>query len=573
MKNKIFTLVLVLFSIVGIVSKANAAILKAVAPGNWSTIATWDSICPDNSLAAATHVPTSNDSVVVPTGMTVSIDLSTSTCHGIIVQNGGILTMSSTGQLYTCYVTVNTGGVFNSATLSTSARALYLGFLGTTSQPGDFFIQNDGQFGGTAYLTADGISIFYSDKATSLTIQGTASGTSGTAYLGRILPKGDDVSVTNNLDLNIKQNISLGQSSAGMALSLVNGKKFGVTTTRTCTIYPGYTVAFANSGKFHSNSSYTGTTLGNIVYNIYGTLDLTPTTTSTGSFELFTSSVAGSTHSITINLGNGINRATLRLGRSIKLMKYFAGQSINFNFNNPNSRVVLSGTGAYTFWSQSAYKVPDYRVFPSTIRNISYENSTGGFNTPIPMTVTDTLSLLGNGGKLYIGKTFTANTDTISVGKLFFSSTNQAYLVSTATSVLSPAALPTWAAGESVTDANGNVYQCITSGMTCGTLEAIGSTTFTEITGAQVSVTGNVESSIYSTTDANSIFRVNAPLAVAGTIINATPGVFYVGKTTSTKDILNYGTINLNANTFSISGSVFSSGAWNYRCSKSNHCM
>jgi hypothetical protein len=531
MKQKIFTLFLVLFSLMGIGSRVEAATITAAATGNWSATATWN----------GNVVPTYADSVVIPSGFTVTIDAANSSCQGINVQDGGTLTMGAASDLYVCNITIGTNGTFNSATASNASpysRSIYLGVLyisGTkTPQTGSYFINNDGQFGGTATGTNDGISIFFSDKATSITMQGSASKTGGTVYMARIMAQAfaDNTSDT-NFDFNIKQNIVVNNNSTtGIYFSLQNNKAHKVGTTRTCTIFPGYTLKFATAGRFHANAGAPAANSGNFIYNIYGTLDLA---TNNGALELWCSSASGNTQSVTINVGNGTDYAQLKLGRTIRLNRYYSGQSITLNVNNPHSKIVLSGNGSYTLASQSANGVEDFRNFPATIRNLSYENSvsSGGYVLPIKTTITDTLYLPGTGGKLYAGNTVSATAATVSLGKLF-SYNNQAYIVTTVgtPATVTSTTIPAWVSGTTVTDASGNSYYCDPTGLTVGTLSFLGGT-YTlgnELTNCPVNVTGNVVSTI---SGSGNWARITPYASVSGNIDNNSTGNLYFGKGTT----------------------------------------
>jgi hypothetical protein len=574
MKQKIFTLFLVLFGMLGIGSSVYAAtITSAVGAVNWSTM---------NGGVA----PAYNDDVIVPSGSTVTIDLATSTCTNLTVQDGGIVIMNNT--FYVCNINVNSGGKFYSSSTVSANKTFYWGVLyvasAYTAQTGDFHITVDGtgQFGGTVAGTNDGIAIFFGEYATSLTMDGTST---STKYIGRLMANNAiDQLTSTDFNLNIKQNLYISMSGASLGFSLQNNKKF--VGSRTLTIFPNYTVTTNANARFHANNSTPSADEGNFIYNIYGTLDVSLTY-----FDLWSTSFAGSTHLITVNLGNGTDPAVLKLGRDIRLKKYFTGQSITMNWNNPNSKVVFAGNGGITIscniYSGGAY-IDDISVFPSSIYNLSYENTSTSAGLVIPKKVTVTkLDSYGYGNKLYVGAVVDGNAKAVTMGKLFNLSGNNAYIVTgvsaSVTTVINTqlAAAGTWVKGATLTDANGNSYYCDSTGMTIGTLRFVqpasgASTTAEEISGGDILVTGNATNELLSTYTA----RFSSIPYIEGNLTNGAGAIYFAknsfvkgsftnnGTNTLTGDLtvgnlINNGTLPLAAKMLTIKGSLSGTGTVN----------
>jgi len=557
MKQRIFTLYLVLFSLLGIGSNAYAGTVTAIATGNWSATGTWDTGV----------VPTSSDDVVIPNTFTVTIDaVAAAACSTLTVQNGGIVSLNNT--LYVSNININSGGVFKGYNANTSNKSVYWGYsAANTPKTGDFSITNNGQFGGSTLGAEDGVAIFFSDLATNLTIDGSSI---GTCYIGRFIPGGTTVNAaSNDMNLNIKQNlyISNGNSGTGIGFSLQNNKAFTTTTTRYCTIFPGYTVTINPTARFHTAASACPTNAeGNFVYNIYGTLDLA--TNNTTYFDLYTTSSAGSTHSITVNLGNGTDYAVLKLGRNINLKRYYEAQAITLNWNNPNSKVVFGGNGGITlncsgYYNGTAY-VDDARVFPSSIRNISFENAstTANLFLPVKVSVTESLDMYGYGQKLYVGTVSDGNAKTVTMGKLF-NLNNNAYVVTAVSTPLTTessttlGAAGTWVKGATLTDASGNSYYCDEFGLTAGAVNyVVGSTLGSELSGAPINVTGNVNSALTSGQTARF-----ALATIGGNVTNGAGTLTFGKSSTVTGNLNNAGTLtNVSGASLVVKGSLTNSG-------------
>jgi hypothetical protein len=546
MKTKIITTFFILFAMLSVGNRVYATTITAVATGNWSATSTWD----------GATVPTATDSVVVPSAYTVTIDAANYTCHGIYVAG----TVSMTNTFYVGNINIASTGKFYASTGNSSSKTLYWGVTntGTPATPtpnhlaGGMKITVDGQFGGTVAGTNDGIAINYGELATSLTIDGVSTATN---FISRFIPYGNvEQPTSTDFNLNIKQNLYI--SNSGYALSLQNNKKF--VGSRTMTIFPGYKVTLIANGRLHTNNSTTPTAdEGNVTYNIYGTLDLA--TGNTTYFDLYTTNFAGSTQTITVNVGNGTNYGVLKLGRNINIKRYYEAQAINLNWNNPNSRIVFGGNGAISllstacsgYYNGSAY-VDDARIFPSAIRNLSYENlvTTAALTLPRKVTVTDTLYMNGYGHKLLVGTTADGTARTVTLGKLF-SMNNNAYVVTGVSSPLTTVtsttlgAAGTWVKGATLTDASGNTFYCDSVGLYAGTVvfqSGTATSGYEELTGAPVKVTGNTINNISN----GCTGRFSAAAYIGGNLTNGAGTLYLAFPSTVTGTFTNGGTVSLN---------------------------
>ncbi|MDD4994357.1 MAG: T9SS type A sorting domain-containing protein [Paludibacter sp.] len=342
MKQKIFTFLLVALSLVGMGGNVSAqAVGDYGLPtgGEWNTIANWKTWDGAAFTGTAAALPTEANVVYIPAGVTATVTTTTAVCLSLIVNgtltnaariniygditvnSGGNLTQSA--QINCMNVTVNTGGIFQGATTNASAKSLFIGYLGTVMQPGNFTIINNGQFGGTAIGVNDGIGVLFSLKASSFTISGTPTTTGATTFLSRLMPTTDFTSANAVFNMNINQNLTLTFPSTSSGFSLQSNKDTNTAYLRKCTIAAGSTVTLGSATTiFHSTTGGSPTPAqGNMVYQINGTLDLG---TYDAQFALCCTAFAGSEQSLTVNVGS---TGTLILGKNVKLYNASAGQS------------------------------------------------------------------------------------------------------------------------------------------------------------------------------------------------------------------------------------------------------
>jgi hypothetical protein len=454
MKNKVFTLGLILFALFGVRMNGNAATITAVAGQGlqWSSTSTWD-------LGRA---PIAGDAVVIPAGDSVNVDVATASYLNSITVNGALTatnsisadTVTISGNFYNysiAYVagnlTINSGArftmqkdlycsnIYNYGTFKSTkpysqpTATLHIGYIGKTPGTGDYVIQNDGTFGDTQASglstsnSGSGFFIWYSNQCNSLTIQPSSSTVKGYNFtVSNLSPlpyqtnAGGSTGVLKtsaNTNLNIKETISLlgyggGSGTRYVGFSIQNSDTSAVSGTRTCTIYPGVTVYVG--GKFHAYSAATANQVptvnqGNMVYNIYGTLDCGTLQVSgyEEAFDLYMTSYAGNTGSLTINLGDGTDPATLKLNSTIKIVKQ-QGQNFSFNINN-NSTVEFDGNTAMNYTLINGSNPAPY-LFPQKYYNLTINNSSAIL--PFPLVVSNTKTNKSTAYGASAGKTWSS---------------------------------------------------------------------------------------------------------------------------------------------------------------------
>jgi|GEM_PF-2223447 len=263
-------------------------VYRSLGSGAWATFGTWERST-DNGVtfapAISGQLPTSNNSVIIASGHTVTIE-ATKSCLNLTIQSGGRL---------------STGGGTNAFSIRPGTSSS--GTSGTIAT-----VQNDGILGGTGELMV----LELPATAAQVTVQGT-----GTYEIGRIraittntnYPTSATTGHANNAKLIIDRDMKLNGLN-NYAFSEPNSA-VAATDVFIYTINAGKTVTVADPGSRWENTimATDGVTAGgSYTYNINGTLDLSATT-ATSSFIPY----ANASSSITVNV-NG----TVKLGAVFK---------------------------------------------------------------------------------------------------------------------------------------------------------------------------------------------------------------------------------------------------------------
>ena len=424
--KKLFTFGIFLFFLVGIGNNVNAAITyTAVQSGAWNAQTTWFPAGTDSTTKA---LPTSLDSVSIPAGLNVylqgsgtclnisiagelkSVNAGLTAYNNIWVAKTGVMSIKSN---FYCANIYNYGKVWCWNTHATgSPKSIFVGYNGsTTPGTGDYTIVNDSIFGDyrssamvstPSLISGSGIYINYSNTAKSLTIK-TSGKTSGYSFaIGAIYPV-STATVTQDFNLNIKESIVLLKNGSVPDLTLHNGDVF-TGFNRTCTIFAGDTV-FINGGFHMKNAGAPSTNAGNMTYNVYGCLDLATykhPTSSANELDLYTTTFAGSTNSLIMNVGDGTstNPGTLVLGKTVNLIKALSGQTLQIN-TSQYSTVKFGYTYLAPTITCTTATVADYTLFPSS--PYKFEVATGTYNVTIPTSITASNNLKLTSGTITLG--------------------------------------------------------------------------------------------------------------------------------------------------------------------------
>jgi fibronectin-binding autotransporter adhesin len=284
--------------------------------------------------------------------------------------------------------------------------------VGAGTAPFAATITVDGLLGNTTKWTNDGIALEVSGNASTLNIAASATG-----YIGIACLRPQTNANTNTLDITINQNMYLNRDNGGAAifepaLSLQSGT---CTFARTLTIPTGVTVTIQGNAGLHGNTNDPtqaaaltanvasgSSNQNNCTYNISGTLDM-----GFGCFNLTTTSFAGNTQAVTVNVNNG---GILKLGNLVKMYTELAGQSASIVpatgstiiFNRNGTQIILLSTNTGT--------AP---VFPASLSNLTINNTSGvtfGGNITVSGTLTFTAGTITTGANnIYINSTGTVS--------------------------------------------------------------------------------------------------------------------------------------------------------------------
>ena len=585
--KKLFTFGIFLFFLVGIGNNVNATIQSAgtgIAGLDWTNPLSW----------YGGVVPTNTDDVQIVAGDSIIVSSAEVGCASLQVDGtilasnklhvNGLVLINSTGtfdanasvSLY-CLNITNKGRFWAKGyTISGTPRQVYLGVgftvSGTTytvTYPtgGDYTIINDGRFGdfrarafaNTVY--GSGIAITYNVLANSITIRPSLPGVTPLAFnISQILPVTGQTS-TNNFTLNINESIGLGKYSSNACFSLQNGDTFS--GTRTCNIAVGDTVFI--DGYMHSKGSTPAVNQGNMYYNVYGCLDLaTYQKGNTNEIDLWSTSLAGNTSSLQINVGDGTlaNAGTLVLGKTTSVKMGVTGQTVGI-FPTAYSTVSFGFPIA-----AATITCSPTTIYQPTYNNLIINNPLG-VTLPAASTVSGTLTLTSgtltnstNNITLGNGANIVKSGGSLSAAPSFGTSVNLTYGAAITNQIATTTANST---SVTLLNANTNIVAGATvtgTGISNGTtVSTVSGTSVTLSQNATVTVTGLLNFS-YNTsiTTGNELPSANI---LSNLTVNNAAGVTLGTSTTVNGTLtLNSGNIALGSNnltTASISGGSSSS--------------
>ena len=428
--KKLFTFGIFLFFLVGIGNQVSATIIKSTGTNppiyvngvqtgggaEWNSGSTWvGGVVPTSANA---------DTVQIAAGDSVYSNVALQSCKTLvvsgticpygyalyvngdaIVQSGGILSLAKQVYCKNMYNYGKTWAAGKTNASSTTTVALYVGYncSATTAvaSTDSCTILNDGIIGyyKTPSLVSTtkgcGMFVYYANTVKALNITHSPTVTSGYVFtVVQLAPIATSSSVqTQDLNLYINESLAFVPTSSGLPFGLISADVF--TNKRTCTIAAGDTVYVA--GYFHKNSA--PSSVGPMVYNIYGCLDMASYRQTKNEFDIYTSA-----NSVTVNIGDGTqaNAGTLIFGGTINLSAGTANQIV-FNptkystvkFNYKVAPVISTLTNV----SLSAYNlyVNSYGI-PSTSGALSVAGDltlSGAINNTITLTGTSAQTVTG----------------------------------------------------------------------------------------------------------------------------------------------------------------------------------
>lgn len=390
----IFTIILILVC----VQVDEAAYKYAVANGNWSATSTWSTTRGGASGAA---VPSSSDTVIIPSPYTVTVASSPANCYNLNIE---------------------TGATLKGNTALPTSSIVYVRVYGPS-------VIINGTWG---VATGDNLSM---ELYGSPTISG-----SGSKYFARIRPGSSQANKTCTIDCDLTAFYNGSSGSGGTAIYTDNN---GANDGTTITLNAGRTLTFGTGAYFGTSSSGSSDGSSSGTINIYGTVNMGSSATinlsvasgKTSNFNVYSTGIvnlggnlyAPSTSAGTINVsvaaggkivgGTGsinIGKATLSLNgtvdfntagtstRTLGTATVSSTGKLRYKDATLTGGTVTYNTGSTVeFYGSTTYTIAGTNTF----RNLLISNS-AGVTFSGDVTVNDTLTLSGGvvteGTSLYI---------------------------------------------------------------------------------------------------------------------------------------------------------------------------
>jgi len=376
----IFLTLLLVFSAVQIGSATNK---YAVATGKWSATASWSLTRGGTSGAA---VPTSADSVFVPSGYTITVDASSKNVKDLIIESGGSVVSSTT--ISSPYYLKLYGNLTNNGTFGGAADGLGLNFNGTsgntlTGSGATFYVCRMQPAVANATITIDAnITLNYAsvalyanavDGVTYVINSGKTLTVPNTTNIGIGTGTSTDGTVSMTITVNGTLTLANGGSAGILSLRTASGKTATINVGSTGTINLGRNLLMNGAGTHALNIAAGGTIVSNSVSQ---TIDLSTATVSvSGTFDFGSSSTST----------RAVGTMTVNSGGKLRYMDAVASSSGTINL------ATGSTVEYYTPATPASFQIP---TALSTFSNLKISNTSGvtiGANT----TVNGTLTLAG----------------------------------------------------------------------------------------------------------------------------------------------------------------------------------
>lgn len=320
----LIAIILLYFSSVQIHGQ-NTGDFRSNSSGDWDVESSWQVYDISTWKSAVTgQIPNSTSNVTIQNGHFIVLK-STSECKTLDVHSGG--TLSIAGKSFYSYGNVNIDGRMKGSNLpNSSAGSWYI----RGENP---VVKIDGILGGTENGNdGEGINIFmYHSSGTKLIFQGN-----GIVNISALLVKSASA---NNYIADIDIDMKLKNSYSSLPALSLQHLTSGINSERIINILSNKKVTITDpNGCFHAlNSLGVNNSGGKMLYNIFGTLDV-----SAGKFNLSSNTISTSNH-LQVNvlsagkliLGNTVNLNTNLLGQTAPSIQIYSGSKLEFKGTHP----------------------------------------------------------------------------------------------------------------------------------------------------------------------------------------------------------------------------------------------
>lgn len=336
----IFTLLIIILSAYSVQSST----FTSTITGSWSSASSWVK----TAITGTNTIPNGNDDVVIASGHTIKLTITTNTCKSLTIDLGGTLN-GNTKKLTVKGNFINNGSAINNLELFFAANALFSS-ASTFTCGGNIWVQNSSTltFDVGTVVSKKG-PIILQTASTKVVNNGDVSLLNNGAVLGTIQYRAINTRWTNASGARLLLQGNIIVQAAATNPSLV------CTSSNNTVVYSG------------SSTRVFNTTYSNLTLSSAGSKSLTATLNVTGNLGL-----SGSTNTLTTN-GHDINLGG-NLTTTSSMLRFTSGDKINFNGAGVTQTV--SGTRNTQFY------------------DLEINNAAGGVVFNNPMTVTHDLIMI-----------------------------------------------------------------------------------------------------------------------------------------------------------------------------------
>jgi len=365
-----------------------AVTLTATTNGNWATAATWGGI-----------TPVAGDDFIIPSGITVTLNATTS-ANSVTINTGGTLTFGAQTLTVATFVT-------NSGTITFTT--------GTLNVAGDF--TNNGTLtAGTGNVNFDATALLNHTQ----NIGGTSSTVFHTLTIDNLGATNDSVLLNSSISttnltitagvLGTKTNTITGSATGTCQMSAGTSLLLGLTNSTTIIplpVFKVYTLAATSTIDFQSDGAQTiptSITYGSLTI-CAGTSNPTNVLSSTTNFIITGNLTIGNGASTGVTLQVSTNAITVDGNTIINtdgILSYTGAGilSVQGNFTNNNSAGFVCGTSTVLFSGTAAQNQNQMLTSTSPFYNLSIDNL-GATNNSV---ILGSAITIANGGNLTLTK-------------------------------------------------------------------------------------------------------------------------------------------------------------------------